>query len=165
MSRSTGRWQLQSEVCYISHLPRLLASYNTPHKNSEALMGFPDIPQDVLQFVTENIDSVPQLEALLLMREENARTWSDQDIAARTYITIGAARDILNALHRRNLVVAETNPVQYRYRPPDDGGKDPVAQVAAAYRKHLVQMATLIHSKASAPVLEFARAFELKKDR
>jgi hypothetical protein len=38
-------------------------------------------------------------------------------------------------------------------------------EVAAAYRRHLVPLATFIHSRASTAVREFARAFDLKKDR
>jgi hypothetical protein len=37
-------------------------------------------------------------------------------------------------------------------------------EVAAAYRRHLVQLATFIHSGASPAVREFARAFDLKKE-
>jgi hypothetical protein len=38
-------------------------------------------------------------------------------------------------------------------------------EVAASYRRHLVPLATFIHSRASTAVREFARAFDLKKDR
>jgi hypothetical protein len=38
-------------------------------------------------------------------------------------------------------------------------------KVASTYRRHLSAVASFIHSKASRSVREFARAFELKKDR
>jgi hypothetical protein len=36
--------------------------------------------------------------------------------------------------------------------------------VTVAYRSNLVSVANFIHRKASASVMEFARAFDLKKD-
>ena len=38
-------------------------------------------------------------------------------------------------------------------------------QVAATYRRNIARVATLIHEKTSSSVREFARAFDLKKDR
>jgi hypothetical protein len=40
-----------------------------------------------------------------------------------------------------------------------------VARVAVVYRSNLVSVANFIHRKASASVMEFARAFEIKKDQ
>ena len=40
-----------------------------------------------------------------------------------------------------------------------------VAEVAEYYRSNLSRVATFIHSKPSASIKEFARAFEFKKDR
>lgn len=124
-----------------------------------------DIPQNVLQFVAEKIDTVPQLEALLLLREDEMRRWSEVEIAARVYVSRETARSVLEALQRRSLIAAEGDPPLYRYNPRQDGSRVLLCEVAIAYRRHLVPMATFIHSKASASVLEFARAFDLKKDR
>ena len=40
-----------------------------------------------------------------------------------------------------------------------------IAAVDSAYRKELIRISRLIHSKPSAAVREFARAFRIKKDR
>jgi hypothetical protein len=55
--------------------------------------------------------------------------------------------------------------VRYRYNPQWDASGEVMPEVAAAYRRHLVPIATFIHSRASTAVREFARAFDLKKDR
>jgi hypothetical protein len=44
---------------------------------------------------------------------------------------------------------------------PEEGFME---RVAATYRRNLIRVTTLIHSKAPAAVLEFARAFEPRKD-
>jgi hypothetical protein len=128
-------------------------------------MNSPDIPARVLQFLAEKIDSVPQLEALLLMWENPQRAWSEDDVAARIYVSRQVAALILQSLQRQQLVTVEAAPPQYRYNAQWDPTGEIIPEVAASYRRHLVPLATFIHSRASTAVREFARAFDLKKDR
>ena len=58
----------------------------------------PEIPADVLRFIAERIDTVPQLEALLLVWENQPRAWECEQIAARIYVRRGVCMDILQAL-------------------------------------------------------------------
>jgi hypothetical protein len=126
----------------------------------------PDVPPRVLQFIADKIDTVPELEALLLMWESPARAWLDEEIARSVYVTTHAAMGILQSLERRNLVCGdEHQPRRYAYSNSWDTCGDLMAEVAAAYRRHLIQVATFIHSNGSASIREFARAFDLKKDR
>ena len=46
-------------------------------------MTTPEIPERVLQFLAERVDTVPQLEALLLLWENPQRQWSEEELAAR----------------------------------------------------------------------------------
>jgi hypothetical protein len=129
-------------------------------------MTSPEIPARVLQFLAERIDTVPQLEALLLLWEDPQRLWSEEELAGRIYVTRPVAATILQALQRQQLVTAESAAaVRYRYNPQWDPSGEVMPEVAASYRRHLVPLATLIHSRASTAVREFARAFDLKKDR
>jgi hypothetical protein len=129
-------------------------------------MSSPQIPAAVLQFIAERIDTVPQLEALLLLWENPQRAWTDEQLAARIYVSRAAAAQILQALQRQQLVAAEpTQATHYRYNPQWDPTGEVMPEVAAAYSRHLVPLATFIHSRASSAVREFARAFDFKKDR
>jgi DNA-binding FadR family transcriptional regulator len=129
-------------------------------------MTSPEIPARVLQFLAERIDTVPQLEALLLLWEDPQRLWSEEELAGRTYVSRPVAATILQTLQRQQLVTAESAAaVRYRYNPQWDPSGEVMPEVAASYRRHLVPLATLIHSRASTAVREFARAFDLKKDR
>jgi hypothetical protein len=122
-----------------------------------------DIPPDILAFLTHRIDSVPELEALLMMSERADPPWTDADVAARTYTSVAAARSVLGALQRRGLVAAGES-AGFRFQPQDPADVALVARVCGFYRANLVLVTTLIHDKASASVQEFARAFEFKKD-
>ena len=125
------------------------------------------IPEHVLRFITEQIDNVPQLEALLLLWESAAPAgWTCEELAARIYVSVPTCSELLAALERRGLVEAIGDaPMLYRYRGDWDENGERMSQLAAAYRTHLVEIATLIHTKNPAPLREFARAFELKGGR
>jgi hypothetical protein len=58
------------------------------------------IPDEVLRFIERRIDSVPHLEALLLLWENPARTWTVGDISARVYVSLDQAQTLLRDLAR-----------------------------------------------------------------
>jgi len=124
-----------------------------------------EIPAHVLRFLEENIDTVPQLETLLMMSEAPDRSWLIADVASRNYITEQRATDTLNALQRRDLVSSEDSPPRFRFSPEKDEVRTLVADLARCYQRNLSLVTELIHAKPSASVREFARAFDLKKDQ
>jgi predicted ArsR family transcriptional regulator len=122
------------------------------------------IPDDVVRFINENIDSVPHLEALLLLYDSLPREWTAQEVAVRVYVSEERARFILQDLIRQRLVAQGAESAQhYRYDIAWDVTGSTMRKVAETYRKHLVRVANLIHSKAPAAVRDFARAFQFKK--
>lgn len=124
-----------------------------------------EVPAHVLRFLEENIDTVPQLETLLMMSEERDRSWLIADVASRNYIPEQRASDTLNALLRRRLITSEDSPPRFRFDPATDEARTAVADLARCYQRNLSRITTLIHEKPSASIKEFARAFDLKKDR
>ena len=124
-----------------------------------------EIPAHVRRFLEDNIDTVPQLETLLMMSEKSDRDWYIADVASRNYITEQRAAETLNSLQRRGLVTAEESPPRFRFDPVNDEVRGLVAELAMCYQRKLSAVTELIHAKPSASVKEFARAFDLKKDR
>jgi DNA-binding IclR family transcriptional regulator len=121
------------------------------------------LPRDVLRFIEERIDSVPELETLLMMSEDT-RAWSAVEIARRAYVPADKAQAILQALMRQKLLAPGAAGETYVFNPADEGERLLIAAVASSYRANLALIATLIHEKASGSIREFARAFDLKKD-
>jgi hypothetical protein len=119
---------------------------------------------EVLRFLADRIDSVPHLEALLLLWENPERHWSEDEIAQRVYVGNDTARRLLEDLTRRRLIREHpgSSGNRYAYDPAWDPSGELMAAIADAYRRHLVTVANLIHAKASPSVQEFARAFKLK---
>jgi hypothetical protein len=125
-----------------------------------------EIPERVLAFVRERIDSVPELETLLLLSAYPAKIWTPGEVAARVYVREDRAADILAVLQRRRLVApAGGQPDQFVFRTADETELELIAELDLAYRSNLIALATFIHEKAPASVREFARAFDLKKER
>lgn len=133
-------------------------------------MEDPDLPADVLRFIVERIDSVPHLEALLLLWESGGRRWTEAEVATRVYVPGDTARGVLQGLASRRLIRAilpgESSPeTTYCYDAAWDEAGVVMPKIAATYRRQLVRVAKVIHAKASPSVQEFARAFQLKKDQ
>lgn len=126
-------------------------------------MSFDDLPEDVLRFVLEQIDSVPHLEALLIFWSQAEQSFSVEEMAAELYLTPHVAAGILQDLQRRRLICIAGSEQRYGYDGEWDRS-DLMNRLAATYRTRLVRVTTLIHSKSSQSVRDFARAFVFKKD-
>lgn len=118
-----------------------------------------EISSDVLDFIARRIDSVPHLEALLLLWENPSVVWTEEEISRRVYVSHDKARAILQDLARHGFVAAAEVSGGYRYAQDWDEAQI-MQQVAVSYRQNIVRVSNLIHSKAaSEAVQEFARAF------
>ena len=118
------------------------------------------------RFILEQIDSVPHLEALLQLFNSQPKVWSAEEMAAAIYVRQGIAEKILENLLQRNLVEADPhNPDTYYYSPDSEDRNRLLESVNEIYRREVVRISSMIHSKASAGVRDFARAFRIKKDK
>lgn len=130
-------------------------------------MSEPEIgEEEIFRFILNQIDSVPQMEALLLLWESRPKQWSDSEIAKRLYVGADFARNIVQELVRRRvLVTSHQSPKRYWYESKSDDLDRLVEAVAATYRRDLVRVSTFIHTKASSAVRDFAQAFKFTKER
>lgn len=119
------------------------------------------IPAEVRRFLLGRIDSIAQLEALLLLHREAEQLWDGPRLAARLYIGEPQAAEILRALCAESLIVNDGG--RYRYADGDATQDQLIALVSAHYARHLIPVTNLIHDKPRR-VQQFADAFKLKKD-
>lgn len=118
------------------------------------------------RFILEQIDSVPQLEALLLLFNSQPKAWSTEEMANSLYVRDDVAVKILDSLLQRNLIARDSkSPDGYFYSGEDEGRNTLLEAVDAIYRKEVVRVSSMIHAKGSAGVRDFARAFRIKKDK
>jgi hypothetical protein len=125
----------------------------------------PDIPPEIQEFILERIDSVPQLEALLLMRAGVGQSWQASAIARHLYIQPRTARELLRALHERDLIMlVDAKAPAYRYGPATSELIGLVDALAVTYATNLIAVSNLIHSKPSRSIQGLADALRPRDD-
>jgi DNA-binding MarR family transcriptional regulator len=125
----------------------------------------PISPKDVDSFILNEVDSVPHLEALLILRARRPKSLSPGEVASQLYINKDSAAVILEDLERRGLLHSTPgDPSQFLYSPSEEL-EALIKQVEITYRRELVRVANMIHSKASSAVRDFARAFRFTKEK
>jgi hypothetical protein len=125
-------------------------------------MADDSIPPEVRDFILKHIDSVAQLEALLLLYWEKSTDWTAAKLAKRLYIGEPAALSLLARLSADGLATESENRYVFNSKNPDlDKLLD---EVANAYSTRLIPITNLIHAK-PARIREFSDAFRFRKDR
>lgn len=123
------------------------------------------IPPDVKSFLLANIDSIAQLEALLLLRATPTQRWACETIAERLYISPEDAAPFLSKLVKRGLIEETvTQPPSFQYRPSSGELRRIVDVLADVYAKYLIPVTNFIHGKSKRSIQDFADAFKIKKD-
>ncbi len=117
--------------------------------------------EEVDRFILGEIESVPHLEALLLMWKRQPDQWSIEQMAEALYISPEAAQPILLDLKQRGFANLESGSYSYQATAQRN---ELIARVDRTYRRELVRISTMIHTKPSAAVRAFARAFRFTKD-
>lgn len=120
------------------------------------------VPDSVKRLIAERIDSVPELEALLLLREHADRGWTPGEAGQRLYVSTAVATHVLAKLAGHGFLSGSDG--VYRYA-AESGLAQAVDQLADAYSHHLVQVTEMIHNKPPPSIRHFANAFRLRKDK
>jgi len=121
------------------------------------------IPSDIRRFVLDRIDSIAELEALLLLRNSPDTWWEDSAVAQRLYLEVEQGREVLVRLEAAELLISQDGPPYggWRYRPRSGDLREMVDRLAYYYTKHLVPVSNLVHDKSKSRIKEFSRAFDL----
>jgi hypothetical protein len=127
------------------------------------------VSQEVLAFLADHIESVMELELLLLLRSDPARLWTPATLAHELKIDPVFAAAQLDKFYAHRLLAGEARTDEpgaaYRYAPASGELDATVAAVAAAYASHRVSMIGLIFSKPTSTLKTFADAFRIRKDK
>lgn len=125
------------------------------------------LPDDVRRFIVACITSVPYLECMLLLRNEQSRKWDSKQVGERLYISEKTASELLNGLHASGFAaINEINPGRplFSYAPRIEGGREIVDRLALVYSQNIIEVTNLIHSNSGSKVQQFADAFRWRKE-
>ena len=120
---------------------------------------------EVDSFIRENIDSVPHLEALLLLWRQRSDRWTAETVAQRLWIDVEEARGVLRDLMRLQLVSPSAEAKEEFSYQPSAANDRLLRGVSGFYRQEMVRISRMIHAKPSSAVRAFARAFRFTKDK
>lgn len=120
------------------------------------------IPLDLQNFIVRHIDSIAQIEALLLLRRHAPEDWDVTSTARRLYISEQETSEILENLCEDGLLQCGAGVYHFAGRTPEV--ERLVGRLAEAYAENLVAVTNIIHGKPRR-IREFANAFKLRKDR
>jgi hypothetical protein len=124
-----------------------------------------DFPAEIEQFIGQHIESLAQLETLLLLRREPGRSWSCADLARQLYVTADVCTGIVTDLQRRGFLLLDAANVDLiRYRSAGPETDQLIDQLAELYQQRRVAVITQIYSKPVKKVQTFADAFRFRRE-
>jgi hypothetical protein len=123
----------------------------------------PVFPPEVKQFIASCVRSVWALELLLLLRRDDRRAWSVEDLTTELRSSTFVVADVL-ATFRQAGLVAQDPDGKFRYAPAASHLDRAVEQIASAYAIKPLAVSKEILASGNDKIRTFADAFRLKKD-
>ena len=128
-----------------------------------------EIAPEVKAFIADYLDSVVQLETLLMLHAAPDREWDADEVARDLRIDRAWAAGQLDRLCELGLVVsgqaATTDARRYRYAPAATATRAAVDGLARAYSERRVTVISLIFAKPADNLRAFSDAFRIRRDR
>lgn len=125
-------------------------------------MTHSDIPKRVRDLISRDLSSVEQLELLFLLRQLQPQELSAEEASRRLHTSQHSSRTRLEELVRTGHVAVRAE--RYRYAASGEADRA-VAELERYYGTHRTRIISLIFSRPSESVRDFADAFRLRKDR
>lgn len=117
------------------------------------------------QFIAAEIQSLEQLEILLLLSGNPHRWWTAQSVYEVIKSSPGSVEDRLLELTGRGFLKVDGNPEKrYQFAPESDLVWTAVSELRDAYKERPVKVVQAIYSKPPDAVQEFAKAFRFRKE-
>ena len=124
-----------------------------------------DLSAEARKFLADHIESVLELEALLLLAADPNRTWTAIDVARELRVDPGWAGPQLSRLCGRGVLACDSDPQpHYRFAPSSPKMEQAVRDLASAYATRRVTVISLIFAKPTDKLKSFADAFRLRRE-
>jgi hypothetical protein len=119
---------------------------------------------DVLDLIARHLDSMEQVQALLVLRREPDRVWRVEEIAEEVRASAEKTATALTTLSTHNLAtVAAGEPKAYRYSPATAALRTAVDNLEIAYNTRPVTLVRALYDRPTRSIQSFADAFRLRK--
>lgn len=123
-----------------------------------------DISAEVKRFIHRTINSVEQLEILLLLMSHSSRDWSAEEIGERVRLPAETVGSRLEELHVAKLL-DRGEKGRYQYAPETAALEEHVAEkLQEAYQERRHAVMELIYSRPLENIRIFADAFRIRRE-
>ena len=119
------------------------------------------VPAEVRRFIAAEIESVGQLEVLLLLRGAVDKNWTASEVARALVMQTPSVEIWLEKMAGRGLVAAADG--RYRFAPPTAEVERTIDGLAESYARYRVAVIAAIFSKPSEGVTRFSEAFRIRR--
>ena len=119
------------------------------------------LPATIVEFISRHIQSVEQLEVLVLLHRDPEMCWSAKRVYDVLLSTLQSVQRWLDDLTRRGLIQKCPDEVDGYQASPDETIRSEVAQLAEWYRNTPVRVIEAIYRRESSAAQSFADAFKL----
>jgi hypothetical protein len=120
------------------------------------------VPAEVRRFIAAEIESVGQLEVLLLLRGAPDKSWTPGEVARALVMQLASATGWLEQMASAGLLTKSGD--GYSYAPPSAERERTIDRLAESYAKYRVAVIGLIFSKPSEGVTRFSEAFRIRRE-
>jgi hypothetical protein len=122
-----------------------------------------DLPPDVRQFLSDYVQSISQLELLVLLQRDAEKFWSVEEAAKELYTPASMTEPLLESLRMNGLVSfgGETKR-DYRYAPKSPALDKLVRDLVQLYAERRVTIINTIYSGPLQKLQNFADAFRIR---
>lgn len=122
------------------------------------------LPNHVQQFLKGNIQSIAQLELLLLLYRDRDNSWTVADAAKNQYTAVTMTETALESLRGSGLVkIINDGETRYQYAPASANLDQLVGELAQLYTERRVTVVNAIYSSPLDTLQSFADAFRIRK--
>ena len=119
------------------------------------------VPADVKRFIAAEIESVGQLDVLLLLRGVADKDWTAGEVARALVMQAPSVEIWLQKMAARGLVASVGD--KYRFAPPTAEVERTIDGLAESYAKYRVAVIGTIFSRPSEGVTQFSEAFRVRR--
>jgi hypothetical protein len=129
------------------------------------MVGPAELPGEVVRFITREIESLEQLELLLLLMQAPDRWWDAASVASALGSREDVARRTLDRFASRNLLaIRVTADVRYQFQPGEEGLQRTMTLFAEAFRTNRLAVLQLVTGRPQRSIRDFADAFRIRHD-
>ncbi|MES2803848.1 MAG: hypothetical protein V4654_15250 [Bdellovibrionota bacterium] len=124
-----------------------------------------DLPIDVRYFLETSIDSIEQLQVLILLQTHPNKIWTTNEIAIELRSVDTSIQKRLHDLYRRNILLVSDKENEHKFLPSSTSMRALIEILAGENQLRPYQVIDAIYASPDKSILDFANAFKMRGDK